>query len=189
MIGRRERACAQAKPNRRGISLIEMLVMMTIVSVALGLSATTIQLLLRLKADAHSRYSANVVLERLARQLRSDVHAAASAQVEGAPDKKPPGLRLDLRAKRMVIYEAKNSAVVRIESQAGQIMRREVYSLPAARAAEFAIRPEAGRQFVAVVVKGTNLTHGVGSASTLEILALLDKEQSNLAKERGGPSR
>jgi len=187
MIGRR--VTARVNRRRRGITLIEMLVLITAVATALGLCATTIQLLLRLKADAQSRYSANVGLERLARQLRSDAHAAADAHVDAARDGKAPTLRLEFGPKAGVVYEPRKSAVVRVESQNGSVKRREVYSLAAAREVEFEIRPEAGYRFVALVMRNRHAKHGTGSASSVEALALLGKERALPVAQEGGPRK
>jgi type II secretory pathway pseudopilin PulG len=182
---------ARAKPRRRGITLIEMLVVITAVATALGLCAVTIQLLLRLKTDGQSRLNAQVGLERLARQLRSDVHAAALAQVDAAParDGKAPDLRLSLGPKHGVVYEPTKSAVMRVESQDGNVTRRELYALPAAREIDFEIRPEAGRRFVALVIRKRNGTSGTGSTRPLEAVALLGKRHVEALGKRGGPPR
>jgi len=183
---------ARAKPRRRGITLIEMLVLITAVATALGLCAVTIQLLLRLKTDGQSRLNAQVGLERLARQLRSDAHAAADAQVDAvapARDGKTPGLRLSLGPKHGVVYEPRKSAVMRVESQDGNVTRRELYSLPAARGIDFEIRPEAGRRFVSLVIWKRNGTGGTGSARPLEAVALLGKGHVEVLGKQGGPPR
>jgi len=185
---------ARAKTRRRGITIIEMMVLITAVATALGLCAVTIQVLLRLKTDGQSRLTAQVGLERLARQLRGDAHAAADAQVDAEP---PParggraaaGLRLSLGPKHGVVYEARKSAVLRVESHDGSVTRRELYSLPAAREINFEIRPDAGRRFVTLVVKKHESSSDTGSARSLELVALLGKRQVEAAGTRGGPPR
>ena len=59
---------------RRGFSMIEILVLVTCVSIVLALAATTIQLMLRLYSDGQARLSSALVLDRLGRQLRADAH-------------------------------------------------------------------------------------------------------------------
>ena len=67
---------------RRGITILEIMVVMTGVAAMLALCALTIQLLMRLNDDGHARLSAAVSLERLARQIRQDAHASDAAQLE-----------------------------------------------------------------------------------------------------------
>ena len=74
---------------RRGISLIELLVIMTGVAVILGLCAVTIQVLFRVSSDTQARRSASAALGRLAEQFREDVHACDGAELQPAA-----GLRL-----------------------------------------------------------------------------------------------
>jgi hypothetical protein len=168
-----------------------MLVLITAVATALGLCAVTIQVLLRLKADGQSRYTAQVGLERLARQLRSDAHAAADAQVEAPPARggEAPGLRLSLGPKHGVVYEPRKSAVMRVESQDGNVTRRELYALPAARIIDFEIRPEAGRRFVALVIRKRDGTSATGSARPLEAVALVGKANVTALGKQGGAPR
>jgi hypothetical protein len=177
-----------AKPRRRGITIIETMVLITAVSTALGLCAVTIRVLLRLKTDGQSRLAAQVGLERLARQLRNDVHAAADAQVVApSRDGKASGLHLSLEPKHGVAYETRRSAVMRVESLDGNVTHREVYSLPAARDVEFEIRPEAGRQFVALVIRKRSGSSGTGSGRPLEAVALLGKHNVEAVAKRRGP--
>jgi prepilin-type N-terminal cleavage/methylation domain-containing protein len=183
------RGHARAKPRRRGFTLIEMMVVITAVATALGLCATTIQLLLRLKADAQSRFSANVGLERLARQLRSDAHAAAVALVDAPRGGKAASLRLEFGPKHGVAYEPRKSAVVRLESQDGNLTHREAYALEPATEVEFEIRPEAGRQFVAVVMRKRNAKGRTGASLVREALALVGKELGEPLGQHGGPPR
>ena len=60
---------------RRGITIIEIMVVITGVAATLALCAITIQLLMRLNSDGHARLTAGVSLERLSQQIRQDAHA------------------------------------------------------------------------------------------------------------------
>jgi hypothetical protein len=170
----------KSSPARRGISIIEVLIVMTCVTIGLGLCAVTIQLLLRLEADGQGRYRSQVSLERLARQLRADAHAAADANVDAAKSGKAAILKLDIGPKRGVTYEPGNSSVIRVESRDGSIIRREQYSLPAVREIAFDMRAEAGRRFVALVVTRFNKHSGAGSNRPLETVALLGKDRARI---------
>lgn len=187
-----QKSPARAKPKRRGITLIEMLVLITATTTALGLCATTIQLLLRLKADAQSRYSATVSLDRLARQLRSDAHAASLARLETAQGGKTASLYLELGPKHAVVYEPRKSAVGRLETEDGRITHRESFALLHPGEVEFETRHEAGNLFVVVVIRKRDAKLGTHTPLSLEVVARVGKERpqplkdSNRAKPPGG---
>jgi type II secretory pathway component PulJ len=164
--------------SRRGITLIEVLVLVTGVAVMLGLCAVTIQLLLRLHADSQGRVSSTMVLERLARQLRDDAHASESARL-GARDAKStddqPSLTLIMKAAHSINYIVREHTVARDETQNGKRIRHESYSLERDRAARFELIDESGHILVALRV-----THEPGKSRTeppkpLEIVASLGK--------------
>src|SRR5262249_139329 len=144
-----------------GITLIESLVLITTAATALGLCAVTIQLLLRLKADGQSRLSTQVNVERLARQLRIDAHAAADAAIDATPPNSgdAPALGITLGPGHRVLYEPKKSAVLRVESHDGVVTRRELYSIAGVRDLIFQIRPEAGRPLIALVMRKSGADH------------------------------
>ena len=112
------------RPARRGSSLIELLVVITVVAVLLGLCAVTIQVLLRVEADAQARRSASATLGRLADQFREDVHACDVAEVRPAA-----GLRLSRDRGVAITYQAREGRVERVEAVAGQASRYESYDL------------------------------------------------------------
>jgi hypothetical protein len=173
--------------SRRGITILEVVFVITGVAMMLGLCAITLQLLIQLNADGQSRYSAAMALERLARQLREDVHACALARltaVEKTP-RVPAGLHLELEPGRTVDYRVAEGRVVRDESRAGTLIRHESYSLPRGRAARFEERKEAAHSLVALV-----LTQGPGKSGTappapIEVVAAPGKDHR---ASRGGHS-
>jgi len=174
--------------SRRGITIIEVLVVITGVAMMLGICAITLQLLMQLNADGQRRLSAAVALERLSRQLRDDVHACRAARLAAdleAPAK-PPGLRLVIEPDHSVTYQIGDGSIVRDESRSGKAVRHESYSLRRGQAARFEERAEAAHRLVALVV-----THVAGKSRTdpprpLEVVALPGKDRF---EKRGGQER
>ena len=164
--------------KRRGITLIETLVLITCVGVMLGLCAVTIQLLLRLHSDSQARISSAMVLDRLARQLRSDAHESQSAQLgAGAAQAALPKGRLTLSLKpaHSITYTAGEHLIDRDETVSGKKVRHETYSLPRDQAAHFELFDMAGRGMVAL-----QLTHHSSISRTepprpLEVVAAIGK--------------
>jgi hypothetical protein len=185
----RDRKLNRGKCGRHGITLIETMVLITGVAIALGLCAVTIQLLMRLSASAQSRLNAQVGVERLARQLRTDVHAASHAEIKAEGARKAAGLQLAIGAKHTVTFEPRGAGVARIEAADGHVTRREVYSVEGASEIGFEIRPEAGRRFVALVLKKHAGKRDGGSIRPMEVVALLGKEPDELIEKAGGSAR
>jgi hypothetical protein len=184
----KRRRKTSARSGRRGFTLIETIVVVTGVGLLLGACAVTIQLLLRLNAYSHDRYSAAVALDRLGRRLRDDVHACDLAEL--VPEQKgqgqPSGLRLRLAADRLIRYEPRAGSVVRDESRSGKLVRHEAYSLPRGRAARFESRDEGSARLVALVVSSVPGRSGTDPPRPLEVLALPGKHQSGPNRKPGG---
>jgi hypothetical protein len=185
IIGRRPRRA------RRGITIIEVLIVVTAVTMMLGLCAVSIQLLMRLSGDGVSRYGAAVALERLSRQIRDDAHSSDSGQidVDRKADGKPWSLLLTLAPDHSVAYQSQEGAVVRTESAAGKVVRRESFALPASGAARFLLREEGPSRLVALVV-----TRGPGKSQTepprsLEVVAQIGKDRPRTPAKTGASSQ
>jgi hypothetical protein len=176
---------------RRGITIIEVLIVVTTVTLMLGLCAVSIQLLMKLNGDGVSRYGAAVALERLAQQMRDDAHSSESGQlgVDQKAEGKPESLRLTLRPDRSVAYRSLDGAVVRTESAASKVVRRESYALPLGAAARFLLREEGPSRLVVLVV-----TRGPGKSQTeppraLELVAEIGKDRLRTSGKTGATSR
>ncbi len=115
---------------RHGKTLIEMLVVMSVMSTALFGSATIIHTMLRSEGMGADALVGQTALARFARDLRRDVHAAVAA--EPATDGVPGAVRCTLRLPQggVVRYLAANDGLVRVESRNDQPLNRETYRLP-----------------------------------------------------------
>ncbi|HZW32325.1 MAG TPA: hypothetical protein VFF52_16550 [Isosphaeraceae bacterium] len=174
---------------RRGITIIEVIVVMTGVATLLGLCAVTLQLLLRLSADGQSRLGAATALDRLASQFRADVHAADSVQGdEKAAGQAAPAasLRLASGSRHLVTYEARAGRVLRVESGTGRPTRHESYVLDRGAGVRFEHRDDGRRRFLAMIVTGRAGKEPVDPPRPLEILALLGKDRLALSATKGG---
>src|SRR4051794_39123007 len=91
--------------RRRGITIIETIVLMTAVAAMLGLCVLMLQLLMRLSTDSRARLDGATSLDRLARQFRRDVHEAGMARQLERPAAKLLGLRLEPGPRHAVEYQ------------------------------------------------------------------------------------
>jgi type II secretory pathway pseudopilin PulG len=185
--------------RRRGITIIEVIVVMTGVATLLGLCAVTLQLLLRLNADGQSRRAAASALERLASQFRTDVHAADTVQLVEKPDGPPAkvtnlaapaaSLRLATGSRALVTYEVRAGRVDRVESGTGRPTRHESYALDRGALVRFAHRDDGPRRFLAMIVTTRAGKEPVDPLRPLEVLALPGKDRRALARAEGGQSK
>jgi hypothetical protein len=177
---------------RRGITIIEVIVVMTGVATMLGLCAVTLQLLLRLSADSQSRLGAAMALERLASQFRADVHAAATVEFGGKAGGQPaPGasLRVADGTRRVVTYEARAGQVLRVESGTGRSTRHESYELDRNAEVRFEPRDDGPRRFIAMVVSRRRGKEPLEPNRPLEVVASPGKDRRAFSKTERGPAR
>jgi prepilin-type N-terminal cleavage/methylation domain-containing protein len=108
---------------RRGFTLVELLVVIGGVAVTLGMCVALLHSLLRLDRAARLHLAETTAVGRLGRQFRQDVHAASRAKEDASR------LELALSApdERIVEYEVRPGALLRVERKGDQVVRRESY--------------------------------------------------------------
>ena len=178
---------------RRGITIIEVMIVVTGVTLLLGLCAVSIQLLMKLNADVQGRFGEAVALDRLGRQLRDDAHASQTAEILVADQVKkaeqPAGLRLVLQPNHLVAYEFGDGGVVRNESRAGKRVRHERFTLARGLGTRFELRDEGPRRLVVLVVTRPSGKSQTEPPRPLELVALLGKDRAVPAGAQGSKSQ
>jgi hypothetical protein len=138
--------------RRRGISLIETIVLMSGVAAMLGLTVLVLQLLLKLDADSRSRLDRAGALERLAEDFRRDAHRARIAKLIDQPPR-PSSLRLEFDPGRLAEYQVtQRGELVRLESSNGKPARRESYAIVQGGSIELALKDIDKRRFAVISV-------------------------------------
>ena len=116
--------------RRRGISLVELVVVMSGCAVLLSLSATFLQRVMQ--AQVRSRADADLqrTLLRLDQSVRNDVHAAVAAETD--PTKLMAGavLRLELPDSATIEYRRQEAGLQRVLFAGEEIRSRETFSFP-----------------------------------------------------------
>lgn len=165
---------------RRGFTLLEVLIVVTSVAALLGVCAVTIQLLFRLSADSQSRLTAAIAIDRLARQLRGDVHGAQAAQLAADPKapSQPAAVRLSFDAGHEITYSPRAHSVVRSETLGGKPVRREEFMLGSSRDARFAVRDEASHRWVVLILSHSPERNRTDPPRPVEVIALAGKDRS-----------
>lgn len=115
------------KPSRRGYSLIEMLTVISVLSVMLAVSTVTIALLMRSERTGGDALATAQIAHRLGRQFREDVHDAHNATV-ALDNRGQSVLKLENNQRPNVTWSRVSTGVRR--SVTAQPVRIETYRIP-----------------------------------------------------------
>jgi prepilin-type N-terminal cleavage/methylation domain-containing protein len=121
---------------RRGFTLIEMVVVITVSAVLMGIGTGILALLLRSQRLAHDDLDHGRSVARLAEQFRDDVHAATGTP-QYLPDRSD--WQWQLPSGRTVVYHLAPGVVGRREWFGAKLYRQESYALPAEVAARIEV--------------------------------------------------
>jgi prepilin-type N-terminal cleavage/methylation domain-containing protein len=113
--------------KRAGISLIELMVVISILAALLSFATVLLGLLLRADHAGHDAMARQLAITHLSRQLRADAHAATSANV---PQDNPGALELTLDDGRSVSWKSSEGTVSRFDRRGDAVVSREAYVLP-----------------------------------------------------------
>ncbi len=165
---------------RRGISLIETVVLMTGVAAMLGLTVLMLQLLLRLDVDSRARLDSAGMLARLAEQFRRDVHGASAARLIKQPAGLA-GLRIEPGPDRAIEYQVKGpSRVFRTETLKGKPVRNESYAIARGGPIELALKEDGGHRFAMLTVDRQASRYHTDPPRLFEIVAEVGRNRDRL---------
>lgn len=114
----------------RGVSLTEMLVVMTACTVAFSLTGQLLCRVMRICTQAQHDAGVERSALRLSTQFRRDVHAAQSADVDLAAKGDVPFLLLHLPDGTDLAYSHRDGTIVRQRARADKIEAREEFAFP-----------------------------------------------------------
>jgi hypothetical protein len=115
--------------TRRGVSLVEMLTLMSSCTVILTMSAVLIHRTMRAQEQTRYFFAVERAALRLAEQFRRDVHGARSAATDADAGDEGAFLRLEMPAGETVEYRSEEASVLRIVRRDGGPAAREEYFL------------------------------------------------------------
>jgi len=168
---------------RRGYTLVEMLVVITISTVMLGVAVQVLYLLARLERGGREHVNRATIVARLADQFRSDVHAALRPMPTDGAEKNQ--WQFALAGDRTVTYRALPGEVERREQIAGEPARQESYVLPADAAAEIAIRTDPAPAIASLVITLPGPAAATGPEIRIE--AVLSRDHRFVKPPNGSP--
>jgi hypothetical protein len=151
-----------------------MIVVITIVTVMLGLCAGMIHLLLKLDRAGRTSSDLAADLARLARDFRADAHAASTVEPAGQP---LSSIKLTLEAGKTVEYLVRPSDLLRTLREGDKVRHYDVYRRPPKSAVSIELTREGSTTFAGLVIDRP--PNGVDDSlySNLRIEAEIDKDR------------
>ena len=113
--------------HRRGISLIELIVVISGVSVVLGVSVGLLHRVMRTQSNTRHFFDRERAAMRLSGQFRKDIHAASEVFVSDNSTEGKPLIHLTLHDGWAVDYFTSTTAIVRTSSKEGIPSAREEF--------------------------------------------------------------
>jgi Tfp pilus assembly protein FimT len=132
--------------RRAGKSLVEALVIISLMSVIMGLAATSLASLFRLRYVITRDAEQAASLDRLSMRLRLDAHEANSVAVDN-------GCILNFADGRSIQYFIAAPRIVREVRRVDQVAHRDTFSLPRHTVVTFEEEAVATGQLVRILVK------------------------------------
>jgi prepilin-type N-terminal cleavage/methylation domain-containing protein len=117
------------KHRRRGASLIEVMVVISITGIMISAAGVCLHGLYRIDQQVRETAVQRWAFHRLSLQLRMDAHAARQARLQDGGPGSQPTLRLDGPGQQSVEYRAEPEAIVRTVRQADQVLHTETYAI------------------------------------------------------------
>jgi hypothetical protein len=111
--------------QRRAYSLIECIVLITTLSIVLGLAGTLVHSLMNFDRADRRRIAASEMVERLGRTLRSDAHRSIAP-----PEIAPRGMTLKLGDGQSVVYQIEKARMIRTLQQKDKPTHRDIFTMP-----------------------------------------------------------
>ena len=162
-----------------GKSLIELLVVLTLLSGALGLCAVTLTALFRTETQLRRDREQEVITGRLADLWRTDAHAATRCEIG-------PESVFRLADGQQIRYSLAGTRIWREVRRGDMLQHRDSFPLPALANATFTTREEAGRTFAVLSIQSQPADRAfaapVRAATFVGLLNLHDQPRREEAK-------
>lgn len=124
------RNCRWTIAPRTGVSLIEMLVVITVAGVMMGLAITTLHMLLGAEHEATRSVRYNSSVARLTHVFRDDIHAARQIELSAVERSQPEVLIVSTADGRQIRYELDAHQALRVETDSTSLPHRESFYFP-----------------------------------------------------------
>jgi len=133
---------------RSGKSLVELMVVISVVSVVLAACTTTLAALLHLERQFRRDAEQTTTLARLATRIRSDAHQASGLQAGET-------CVLSLPGGEAIHYALDGRAITRIVRRGEAIVHRDAFRLPGDAAIAFQAVEQSGGQLLRLTIRSS----------------------------------
>lgn len=173
-------------PRRRGVSLVEMMATMTILTVVLGLTVALLEMLLKLNSSGRDHMAVETSIARLAHAFRRDVRDADDvSRCEKGGTSRSLDLQIDDRSS-VVEYQAFKTEIRRVEWSGLDIVKQDRFEIPASSEAHFERPADDATGAVNLVIARRSRKGDLGTVRAMRIGAILG---ANLRFDRVQESR
>ena len=148
-------ATARPARRRRGYTLVECLVALSLLSVTLTTVALTLHTLYQADHRLRDELAYESELERFTAQLRTDAHPAVEATIDSSTVEvsAADSLELSLGADRTIQYSILPERIERTAHQADTVRHRESYRLPPSASAKWQMQEDRTPPIVTLVLE------------------------------------
>ena len=115
--------------KRRAFSLIELLVVLTLLGVIISATAVCLHGVYRVDQQTRQAVAHAAAVNRLSLQFRADAHASVRANVQPGEGESPPVILFAELDGRTTEYRQQRSHVMRTVTHSGEVLQREGYLL------------------------------------------------------------
>ena len=142
------------RSHRRGYSLAECLIVITLIATTMGTVALTLHALYRADRRVRDTVAHERSLDRFVAQLRADAHQAVSATIGEPSSETDPAteLQLELRGEQTIQYNVQAQNIERTVRRGDTVQHRETYPMPASSAG-WQLRKDGASPIVSLVLE------------------------------------
>jgi type II secretory pathway pseudopilin PulG len=149
-----------SEPGKRAAkTLLEVVIIVSIMSVALTLAATTLVTLFRVERQIQTSQMQRQTLTRLGSRLRSDAHAALSVKTD-------KGCELSLAGGRKIQYLVVAPDITRELRDGEEVLHRDAFVLPSRAQATFTMEGKSEAPLVCLAITPGELPGRAHQAAT-----------------------
>jgi prepilin-type N-terminal cleavage/methylation domain-containing protein len=175
--------------SRRGVTLVELVVVVTVMTFLLGLAAMVTHTLFRSQRSIRAEMLWRRSAARLSLKFREDAHAANQAKLTSADGAaRPPRVTLVFSPEHRVEYRtlAETSQIERVVIRGGAAVGRDTYCLPNGARATLELGEQDARPLLVLTVKSGDGTPAVRPALRIEALVGLSGGPAAESENGGG---
>lgn len=130
--------------NRRGFTLIELIVVLSGTAIMMLIGVGTLHTLLRSERGTTGNLVYSQAAARLSTQLREDIHEATAAE----PSEQGTQLQLLCPDNRRIVFTQNSGEIFRLEATGNTTQRRETYQKRVGVSANFSTLDDGGNRII-----------------------------------------